>query len=311
MKHLEGPASAARSTARSPNARALGRLMGRRTTRLALLFLAGLVLISAAAPLLPLASPAETHPEWALAPPGAGEDGAPAALCGRDALGRDLLSRIVWGARISLLTAFAASFVSLAIGVTWGAMAAWVGGWVDELMMRIVDLLFSIPFIFLVIFLGTLARGWGFTGTAANLVVFLVTLGLAYWLTMARVVHGQVVVWRGRESVQAARALGARRGAILVRHLLPNLVPVVIVTLTLTIPRILLVEAFLSYLGLGVQAPHVSWGILARDAVEVLTPIATPWWLVLFPSLAIVTTLSVLQYLGDAVRDAWSPKESY
>ena len=300
----------------SPNRRALRRLWRRPSTRVALGFLALLVVTAAGVPFLPLPSPSETHPQWALTGPtlggmsasGDGSDAVPAALCGRDALGRDLLARILWGARISLLTAVAASLVSLLIGVSWGAIAACAGGWIDELMMRVVDLLFSIPFIFLVIFLGTMARGWGFTGEVANLVVFLITLGLVYWLTMARVVHGQVVTWRDRPAIEAARALGATRTRILVRHLLPQLTPVIIVTLTLTIPRVLLVEAFLSFLGLGVQAPTVSWGILARDAVEVLTPIHTPWWLVLFPSLAIVLTLSALQHLGDAVGDAWSPR---
>ncbi len=138
--------------------------------------------------------------------------------------------------------------------------------------------------------------------------MFLVTLGLVYWLTMARVVHGQVTALRNREFVEGARALGASGDRIIRVHLLPNLAPLIVVTLTLTIPRILLFEAFLSFLGLGVEAPLVSWGTLSREAFEVLTPINTPWWLVLFPSLAIVMTLGALNHLGDALRDAIDPK---
>ena len=321
-------------TGLSPSRRAWLRFRRRKSSGFALaclVFIGGLAL---AAPWLPLAEPSAIHPEFATTPPSfTGADLAPAAntpraegpqhsaseagapwvlppLCGRDALGRDLLSRIIWGARISLLTALAAALVSLLIGVTWGAVAGACGGWIDEGMMRIVDLLESLPFIFVVIFLVTVARGSGwFAGPIANLIVFFLTLGLVYWLTMARIVHGQVITLRKREFVDGARALGAGGGRILAAHILPNLTPVIIVTLTLTIPRILLIEAFLSFLGLGVQAPHVSWGTLSRDAFEVLTPVETPWWLVVYPSLAMVITLVCLQHLGDALRDAWSPKE--
>ncbi len=315
----------------SPFGRAWRRFSRRTPTRIALVYLVGVVLVALFAPWLPLASPSAIHTEWATTPPAGAEfaavedsenlsgvrtlifgDTVIPPYLGRDALGRDLLARIVWGARISLLTAVAAALVSLLIGVTWGAVAGACGGWTDDVMMRIVDLLYSLPFIFVVIFLVSTARGSGwFTGPVANLAVFLITLGLVYWLTMARVVHGQVITLKKREFVEGARALGAGGGRILVAHLLPNLAPIMIVTLTLTIPRILLIEAFLSFLGLGVQAPHVSWGTLSRDAFEVLTPIHTPWWLVLFPSLAIVTTLGALQHLGDALRDAWSPREGH
>jgi len=312
---------------RSPAARAWRRLLRRRTTRLSIGLLLLVSLAATAAPLLPLASPSEIHLDLAAAAPSL--DAPPAAervpalrealfgraalpaLCGRDPLGRDLLARIVWGARISLVTALAAALVSLAVGVLWGAVAAYRGGIVDEAMMRAVDLLYSVPFIFVVIFFVSIARGAALAeGAGANLAVFLVALGLVYWLTMARVVHGQVSVLRHREFVEGARALGASGTRVVLAHLLPNLAPVVVVTLTLTIPRILLFEAFLSFLGLGVEPPLVSWGTLAREAFEALTPIATPWWLVLFPSLAFALTLGALNHLGDALRDALDPREA-
>lgn len=315
-------------TGASPWRRARRRLFRRRITRWAAGYLALVAVLAFLVPVLPLASPSAVRTELAgeapnlrAAPPPAADAmplGARAiggrvlpALCGRDALGRDVLSRILWGARISLVTALAAAFVSLAIGVLWGAVAGYRGGRLDDAMMRTVDLLYAIPFIFVVIFLVTVARGAGLVeGPVGNLVVFLLTLGLVYWLTMARVVHGQVTTLRGREFVESARALGASEARIIGGHLMPNLAPVVVVTLTLTIPRILLFEAFLSFLGLGVQAPLVSWGTLSRDAFEELNPVRVSWWLVLFPSLAIVTTLAALNHIGDALRDALDPKDA-
>ena len=268
--------------------------------------------LAIAAPWLPLADPSEVATEKALAPPSltieSGESVFP-PICGRDALGRDLFARIIFGARISLLTALAAAAVSLLIGVTWGAIAGFAGGAVDQTMMRTVDALTSLPFLFIVIFFISVARGFTFlSGPSAQLIVFLVTLGSVYWLTMARVVHGQVLSLKEREFVESARALGARPSRVLFRHLVPQLTPTILVTLTLTIPKILLMEAFLSFLGLGIQAPQVSWGLLARDAFEVLTPIHAPWWLILFPSVAIVLTLGALQWAGDALQSAWSSR---
>jgi ABC-type dipeptide/oligopeptide/nickel transport system permease subunit len=362
------------------------------------------------------------------------------SLFGTDKLGRDVLSRVFWGARVSLAVGIIAAFVSLVIGVTYGAVAGYVGGWVDEVLMRIVDVLYSVPFIFIVIFLITvlsaetkrlrpvgtldlenraadletrsatrsdstrvppvkaqegfsgpfpqavaanrsgsasdgdslreaLNRGqlpqqlrwaavrWGLdlpdgtkvhvvdpgdswrieipTGRAYllryrpakktapwelllevrerwvatnRIVIFYFVVGAVYWLTMARVVRGQVLSLKTEPFIEAARALGASHVRILLRHLVPNLWGVIIVYLTLTIPRVMLFEAFLSFLGLGVEPPDVSWGLLANEGLQVITPIKIYWWLVLFPSLALAATLLALNFLGDGLRDALDPR---
>lgn len=235
------------------------------------------------------------------------------SLAGTDNLGRDLLARIFWGARVSLLVALVAAFVSLAIGVTYGAVAGYVGGTVDSIMMRIVDVLYSVPFIFVVIFAISLLsqddvkgqlRDYGVNRT----VILYVMIGAIYWLTMARVVRGQVLSLKNEQYIDAARTIGASRARIIFRHLIPNVLGVVIVYLTLTIPSVMLFEAFLSFLGLGVDPPDVSWGILVNDGVLVLTPIKSYWWLVLFPGLAFSLTLFALNFLGDGVRDALDPR---
>jgi len=285
------------------------RLRRRPAVAIACGYLLAVILLAMLTPWLGLMAPDEVHPEIAYATPQLSSAGEiPGGVLGRDALGRDLLSRLLWGARISLLSAAAAGAVSLLIGVTWGMVAGYFGGLLDEVMMRFVDLLYSIPFIFVVIFLVTVIRGMGLDDGQAGLWVFFVVLGLVYWLTMARVVRGEVVSLREREFVEGARALGASPGRILIGHIFPNLVPIVIVTLTLTVPRILLFEAFLSFLGLGVQAPLVSWGTLARDAFEVINPVSSAWWLVLFPSLVLAATLLALNLIGDALRDILDPR---
>jgi oligopeptide transport system permease protein len=235
------------------------------------------------------------------------------SLFGRDRLGCDVLSRVFWGARISIIVGIVAALVSLVIGVTYGAVAGYAGGWVDNLMMRIVDILYSIPFIFVVIFLitvlqeETVARRLQYLGIS-RITVFYFVVGAIYWLTMARVVRGQVISLKTEPFVEAARSLGAGRTRIIARHLLPNLFSIVLVYLTLTIPRVMLFESFLSYLGLGVEPPDVSWGLLAKEGIEVLSPVKIFWWLVLFPSLALGTTLLALNFLGDGLRDALDPK---
>ncbi len=202
---------------------------------------------------------------------------------GTDAMGRDVMSRIVWGSRTSINVALMATLCSLLIGVLYGAFSGLMGGRIDNLMMRIVDVLYSIPFIFVVI-------------------------GAVYWLTMARVVRGQVLSLKNKEFVEAARVVGASVPRILLGHIVPNVLSIVIIYLTLTIPAVMLFEAFLSFLGLGIEAPKVSWGTLASDSTKAINPLRVFWWLVLFPSLAMGSTLLALNLLGDGLRDALDPK---
>ncbi len=244
---------------------------------------------------------AEVFGDWQLGP-----------WLGTDAKGRDLLARIVWGSRTSILVALAATLCSLVIGVTYGALAGYLGGRVDNAMMRLVDILYSIPFIFVVIFLITILNEYRTEledryGIDRE-VVFFVVIGAIYWLTMARVVRGQVLSLRHTEFIEAARVLGASTRRILFVHLVPNVLSVVVVYLTLTIPAVMLFEAFLSFLGLGIEPPKVSWGLLAVDGSEMVNPVRIYWWLVLFPAAAMGLTLLALNVLGDGLRDALDPK---
>ncbi len=230
---------------------------------------------------------------------------------GTDAKGRDILSRIIWGSRTSILVAIAATLCSLIIGVSYGAVSGFFGGWIDNLMMRIVDVLYSIPFIFVVIFLITILNTPDPTqedGGVNREIVFYVVIGAIYWLTMARVVRGQVLSLRETEFVEAARVIGASSARIVFVHLVPNVLSIVIVYLTLTIPAVMLFEAFLSFLGLGIEPPKVSWGLLAVDGSEVINPVRIYWWLIIFPAAAMGSTLLALNVLGDGLRDALDPK---
>lgn len=230
---------------------------------------------------------------------------------GTDSKGRDIMSRIIWGSRTSIIVALIATLCSLLIGVTYGSFSGLMGGRIDNLMMRIVDILYSLPFIFVVIFLITIINtyrveldGYGIDRE----VTFYLVIGAIYWLTMARVVRGQVLSLKNAEFIEAARVIGASTPRILFTHIVPNVLSIVIVYLTLTIPAVMLFEAFLSFLGLGIEPPKVSWGILAVDGTEAINPIRIYWWLVLFPALAMGSTLLALNVLGDGLRDALDPK---
>jgi oligopeptide transport system permease protein len=235
------------------------------------------------------------------------------SLFGTDELGRDVLARVFWGSRVSLIVGIVATLVSLAIGVTYGAIAGYAGGWLDAGMMRVVDILYSIPFIFIVIFLVSVLSEEAIREELGRfginqITVFYVVIGALYWLTMARVVRGQIISLKHEQFVDAARTIGAGTGRIVFRHLVPNVLGIVIVYLTLTIPSVMLFEAFLSFLGLGVQPPDVSWGMLINHGIQAITPIQQQWWLVLFPGLALALTLFALNFLGDGLRDALDPR---
>lgn len=236
------------------------------------------------------------------------------SICGTDQLGRDVLARLFWGARVSLMVGLTATFVSLLIGVTYGATAGYLGGTVDAVMMRIVDMLYSIPFLFVVILLITILSSEGIKNKYLepyginSIAIFYIVIGAIYWLTMSRVVRGQVITLKNEQFIDAARTAGASTGRIIFVHLIPNVLGIVIVYLTLTIPSVMLFEAILSFLGLGVRPPDVSWGLLADEGVKVITPIKIYWWLVLFPSAALALTLFALNFLGDGLRDAFDPR---
>jgi oligopeptide transport system permease protein len=235
------------------------------------------------------------------------------SLCGRDELGRDVLARIFWGARVSIIVGLVATLVSLAIGVSYGAVSGYLGGVADAVMMRIVDILYSIPFIFIVIFLITILSEDLIKARLARfgidqIVIFYFVIGAIYWLTMARVVRGQIISLKHEQFIDAARTIGAGTPRIVFRHLIPNVLGIVIVYLTLTIPSVMLFEAFLSFLGLGVQPPDVSWGLLMSEGLKVITPLEIHWWLVVFPGLALALTLFALNFLGDGLRDALDPR---
>lgn len=232
-------------------------------------------------------------------------------LLGTDSKGRDLLSRTIWGGRVSLLVGLIAALISLVMGIGWGAVAGYAGGLTDQVMMRIVDILYSMPFVIVVIFVISLIQEYDLVLREAGIeriTILYLLVGLIYWLTMARIVRGQVLSLRERDFVQAARALGASPTRIILRHLTPNIMGIAVVYLTLTIPRAMLFEAFISFLGLGVAPPEVSWGLLAADAAHVINPLNICWWLVLAPGGVLFLTLLSLNLLGDSLRDRLDPK---
>ena len=272
---------------------AIYRLSRNRAAMFGGLILIILILCAVFAPLIAPYSYSYQNLNLGASPPSADH------LLGTDVLGRDLFSIILYGARISLLVGFVATGVALVIGVSWGIIAGYMGGRVDSIMMRIVDILYGLPFIIFIILLMVIF--------GRNLWLLFGAIGAVEWLTMARIVRGQVIGLKNQEFVMAAKAMGVSNLSMFRRHLLPNILGPIAVYATLTIPQVMLLESFLSFLGLGIQPPMSSWGTLIKDGVESMEEFS---WLLIYPGITFTITLFALNFFGDGLRDALDPKTS-
>jgi oligopeptide transport system permease protein len=251
-----------------------------------------LVVLSIGAPLSPYEYDAQNLDLGAVPP-------STSHWLGTDESGRDLLTRLLYGGRISLAVGIAATFVALCIGVTYGTLSGYAGGKTDHIMMRVVDALYALPFtVFVIILMVVFGR---------NILLLFVAIGAVEWLTMARIVRGQVLALKQQTYIRAARSLGFSHARIMIRHMVPNMMGPVIVYTTLTIPRVILLESFLSFLGLGVQPPMSSWGLLIRDGARAMESYP---WLLIVPGLTLCLALFALNSMGDALRDAMDPRHS-
>lgn len=291
---------------------ALQRLLKNPKAIAAIAVLGFIIVLAVAGPwLLPYAP--ETTTAAKVTPPSA------AHWFGTDLNGRDVFSRVLQGARVSLIVGLCGALVSFIVGTAYGLISGYVGGRTDNVMMRLVEVLHSVPrLIIIIVAIFTFAprlelylyahfesmKGY------AKVILIILSLGLIEWLSMARIVRGQVLALKEQQFVLAARALGQSHTRILLRHLLPNLIGVVVVYLTLTIPAVILDESFLSFLGLGINDPQASWGSLLSDGKNAINPVRSYWWLLVFPACAMSLTLLSLNFLGDALRDALDPRAS-
>ena len=272
---------------------AIGRLLKNKAAMVGAIILIFLIVCAILAPVIAPYSYSFQDLDLGASPPSSEH------LLGTDILGRDLLSRILYGARISLLVGFVATGVALVIGVSWGIVAGYFGGRVDQVMMRIVDVLYGLPFIIFIILLMVIF--------GRNIWLLFGAIGAVEWLTMARIVRGQVMSLKNQEFVLAAQAMGVSNLSMFRRHLLPNILGPIAVYATLTIPQVMLLESFLSFLGLGIQPPMSSWGTLIKDGVESMEEFS---WLLIYPGITFTITLFALNFFGDGLRDALDPKTS-
>jgi oligopeptide transport system permease protein len=320
VKVTDSGLTAARNDDGSPGRRAWRRFCKNRLAFWSAGYLAVLVIIVAAWPLVLRLAGAEFARMHAPEQLSEAQFALPSAQhwFGTDLHGRDIFSRVLYGAQISLLVGVFGAGVSLVIGVLWGAVAGYLGGRVDSALMRMVDILYSMPtIIFVIVIISTIGERLMHTaviehhpaaGSPVRLALLVVCLGGVSWLTMARIIRGQVLSLRSRAFVEASRTLGAGTRRIIFRHIIPNLLGIAITYVALIIPDIVLYESFLSFLGLGVQPPMASWGTLIYEGVSQINPIRIYWWLIVFPGGVLVSALLALNFLGDGLRDAWDVK---